>query len=205
MNFNKNKMKKLLILSALSITTLGFSQTNCEDLKKENEALQSTNKILTLENDYLKKIVETNKAILEIEKDNSSFKITKVIGNKAEKTIAITFLVEAKDENKKMTIGDISIVDIEGKEYEIDLYKSSRPYPELALNTPIKLTFSFKNIENEPLFLKLFRFKETSQPIRNLFEDTKSNLEFNPNSAIEKKEYFSILISNCVAVEKNKR
>ena len=28
---------------------------------------------------------------------------------------------------------------------------------------------------------------------------------FNPNSAIEKKEYFSILISNCVAVEKNKR
>jgi len=30
-------------------------------------------------------------------------------------------------------------------------------------------------------------------------------LKFNPNSAIEKKEYFSILISNCVAVEKNKR
>ena len=29
--------------------------------------------------------------------------------------------------------------------------------------------------------------------------------ELNPNSAIEKKEYFSILISNCVAVEKNKR
>ena len=27
----------------------------------------------------------------------------------------------------------------------------------------------------------------------------------NPNSAIEKKEYFSVLISNCVAVEKNKR
>ncbi|WP_213189551.1 hypothetical protein [Cloacibacterium caeni] len=30
-------------------------------------------------------------------------------------------------------------------------------------------------------------------------------LTLNPNSAIEKKEYFSILISNCVAVEKNKR
>ena len=29
--------------------------------------------------------------------------------------------------------------------------------------------------------------------------------KLNPNSAIEKKEYFSILISNCVAVEKNKR
>ena len=133
---------------------------------------------MTSENDYLKKIVEINKPILETEKNNSSFKITKVTGNKAEKTIAITFLVEAKDENKKMTIGDISIVDIEGIEYEIDLYKSSRPYPELALNTPIKLTFSFKNIENEPLYIKLFRFGITSQPIRNLFEDTKSNLEF---------------------------
>ena len=171
-------MKKLLILSALSITTLGFSQNNCEALKKENEALISTNKVLVSENDYLKKIVEINKAILETEKDNSSFKITKVTGNKAEKTISITFLVEAKDENKKMTIEGISIVDIEGKEYEIDFYKSSRPYPELDLNTPIKLTFSFKNIENQPLFIKLFRFKITSQPKRNLFENTKSNLEF---------------------------
>ena len=171
-------MRKISLLSAIFITALAFSQTNCETLKKENEVLKSTNKILTSENEYLKKVLEINKPILETEKDNSSFKITKVTGNKAEKTISITFLVEAKDENKKMTIEDISIVDIEGKEYEIDFYKSSRPYPELDLNTPIKLTFSFKNVENEPLFIKLFRFKETSQPIRNLFEDTKSNLEF---------------------------
>ena len=45
--------------------------------KKENEVLQSTNKVLVSENDHLKKIVEINKAILETEKDNSSFKITK--------------------------------------------------------------------------------------------------------------------------------
>jgi hypothetical protein len=171
-------MRKISLLSAIFITALAFSQTNCETLKKENEVLKSTNKILTSENEYLKKVLEINKPILETEKNNSSFKITKVTGNKAEKTISITFLVEAKDENKKMTIEDISIVDIEGKEYEIDFYKSSRPYPELDLNTPIKLTFSFKNIENQPLFIKLFRFKITSQPIRNLFEDTKSNLEF---------------------------
>ena len=132
-------MRKLLLLFAISFTTLGFSQTNCEALKKENEALQSTNKVLTSENDYLKKILEINKPILETEQDNSSFKITKVTGNKAEKTIVVTFLLEAKDENKKMTIGDISIVDIEGVEYEIDFYKSSRPYPELALNTPCLL------------------------------------------------------------------
>ena len=116
-------MRKISLLSAIFITALAFSQTNCETLKKENEVLQSTNKILTSENEYLKKVLEINKPILETEKDNSSFKITKVTGNKAEKTISITFLVEAKDENKKMTIEDISIVDIEGKEYEIDFYK----------------------------------------------------------------------------------
>ncbi len=96
---------------------------------------------MTSENEYLKKILEINKPVLETKQDNSLFEITKVIGNKTEKTIVITFLMEAKDENKKMTIGDISIVDIEGVEYEIDFYKSSKPYPELALNTPIKLTF----------------------------------------------------------------
>ena len=170
-------MRRFLFLPALLLAAFGYSQTNCDVLKKENESLQSTNKVLVSENDYLKKVLDINKPILETETENSTYKITKVTGNKAEKTISITFLVEAKDENKKMTIEDISIVDIEGKEYEIDFYKSSRPYPELDLNTPIKLTFSFKDIENQPLFIKLFRLKIISQPIRNLFEDTKSNLE----------------------------
>lgn len=38
-----------------------------------------------------------------------------------------------------------------------------------------------------------------------LFSNPVFKNKLNPNSAIEKKEYFSILISNCVAVEKNKR
>ena len=38
-----------------------------------------------------------------------------------------------------------------------------------------------------------------------VLSETDEIIALNPNSAIEKKEYFSILISNCVAVEKNKR
>ncbi|ATN06696.1 MULTISPECIES: transposase [Chryseobacterium] len=171
-------MRKTLILSVISIYSLAYSQANCEALKKDNETLQSMNKTLASENEYLKKVLDINKPILETEKENSSFKITKIVGNKAEKSIAITFLVEAKDENKKMTIEDIFTVDIEGNEYKIDFFKSSKPYPELALNVPVKLTFSFKDIQGEPLFIKIFRFKTTSQPERNSFEKTKSNLEF---------------------------
>ena len=94
-------MKKTLLLSAISVVSLMYSQTNCDAIKKENEALQSTNKTLTSENEYLKKVLEINRAILETETENSSFKITKVVGNKAEKNITISFLIETKDENKK--------------------------------------------------------------------------------------------------------
>jgi hypothetical protein len=76
-------MKKLIILSLLLIGISGFSQTNCE--AKKSEALQSTNKVLTSENDYLKKVLEINKPILETETENSSYRITKVTGNKAGK------------------------------------------------------------------------------------------------------------------------
>ena len=171
-------MRKTLLLPAIFFASLIYSQTNCETLKKENESLQSTNRILTSENEYLKKVLEINKPILEAEKDNSSFKIVKVIGNKSEKSIVITFLVEAKDENKKMTMEDISIVDIEGNTYNFDFFKSSKHYPELPLGVPVKLNFSFKDIQAEPLFVKIFKFKITSQPERNLFQKTKSTLEF---------------------------
>ena len=170
-------MRKIVFLSAISFATLAYSQTNCESLKKENETFQSTIKTLSSENEYLKKVLDINKPILETEKENSSFRITKVVGNKAEKSIAITFLVEAKDENKKMTIQDISIVDIEGNEYKINYFKSSEPYPDLALNVPIKLNFSFKDIEDEPLFIKLFRFKTNSKSEKNRIEGIRSNVE----------------------------
>ncbi|QBO59577.1 hypothetical protein [Chryseobacterium salivictor] len=86
-------MRKLLFFLAISFTSFVFGQTNCESLKKENETLQSTNKTLSSENEYFRKALDINKPILDIEKENSSFKITKVVGNKAEKSIAITFLV----------------------------------------------------------------------------------------------------------------
>ena len=171
-------MRKFLFLPALLLAAFGYSQTNCDVLKKENEALQSTNKILVSENEYLKKVLDINKPILETEKENSTFKITKVIGSKAGKNIEITFLVESKDENKKMTIEDIAVVDVEGNEYKLDFSKSSKIFPQLAKNVPVKLTFSFKDVLGEPMFIKMFRFKTTTQPDRNSFEKVRSNLEF---------------------------
>ena len=52
---------------------------------------------------------------------------------------------------------------------------------------------------------ELDQLPSNSRPMSLQECDDEGNLWFIPNSAIEKKEYFSILISNCVAVEKNKR
>jgi len=171
-------MTRILFLSAILFATSGYSQTNCDVLKKENESLQSTNKVLVSENEYLKKVLDINKPILETETENSAFKITKVEGNKTAKSIELTFLIESKDENKKMTIEDIFVVDIDGNEYKIDFNTSSKFFPKLAKDVPVKLIFSFKDIQGEPMFIKMFRFKATSQPDRNTFEKTRSNLEF---------------------------
>jgi hypothetical protein len=61
---------------------------------------------------------------------------------------------------------------------------------------------------NSSGFKALFGLGEEEKVRRSSISERLSKIDsnyFNPNSAIEKKEYFSILISNCVAVEKNKR
>ena len=64
--------------------------------------------------------------------------------------------------------------------------------------------------KNQKIIHKICRIYSNEEGYKDLFQEIviqlwKSYSSFNPNSAIEKKEYFSILISNCVAVEKNKR
>ena len=177
-------MKKLLLLTILSISNFTYSQTN-EELKSEMNKIKSD--ISTMKSDiqsvkaqniYLKKSLAINTPILENTVDDSSFKITKVIGNKNEKTVSITFLVETKNENKKMTFGKVYVVDIEGNRYDVDYMKSSNTYPELTLDIPIKLTFTFNDFEKEHLVLKLFKFSTESSLENNLFKKSRSIVEF---------------------------
>jgi len=170
-------MKKNFLISALLFSGLFYAQT-CENIKSENTKLKVEIQTVKTENAYLKKVLEISTPILESEKDNNNFRITKVTGNKADKTISITFIVEAKDENKNMTITDISIIDIEGNEHKEDQIKSSKPYPQLATNVPLKLIFLFKEIQGEPLFIKLFRFKTLYLSEKSTGFGTKSNYEF---------------------------
>ncbi|MDK7375351.1 transposase [Weeksella virosa] len=176
-------MKYFLLLFFLFIANQSFAQTN-EELKKEIQEIKSTIKTIQqdidairTENISLKKTLAINKAILEQNEANNLYKIIKVKGNRAKKTIEITFLVESKDANKQLFVNDLSIIDLEGNEYKVNLFKSSSPFPKLAVNIPLKLNFSFNDIENEPDYLKLFRFQVTST-LQESRKEFRSNLEF---------------------------
>ncbi|WP_260257252.1 hypothetical protein [Elizabethkingia meningoseptica] len=117
-------MKKILLLCFIMMNLFSFSQENCTTIKDENN--------------YLKKILDINKPVSEISKDNTTFKIIKVAGDKAKRTVSFTLLFEAKDANKKFNLDDISIFDLEGNEIGIDFFKSDSIFGNLILNVPKK-------------------------------------------------------------------
>ena len=90
------------------------------------------------------------------------------------------------------------------KDHKISLKQVLEFIPEALLthlSATTKVDYYSKVLHGKKMFyLLLFCIFDNEKLSQRTLEDT-----FNPNSAIEKKEYFSILISNCVAVEKNKR
>lgn len=183
-------MKKLLLSGAMFFAIPFLAQNELKELRNDVDNiklsiknLQSEIQSVKSENIYLKQVLNINKPILEQEKANTNFRITKVEGNKAEKTIYITFLVEVKDANKKVHFENISIVDIEGNEVGINYFKSTENmYPELAVNVPKKMIFGFTYNSGEvdfPKIVKLLRFRYKHRHIDQWDLDSKfDNLEF---------------------------
>ena len=169
-------MKKNFLFCAVLFGGLFYAQT-CENIKSENTNLKAEIQTVKTENDYLKKVLEINAPILESENDNNNFRITKVTGNKADKTITITYLIESKDVDKTLAIQDISIIDLEGELYKVDFFKSSNLYPELSTKVPMKLHFSF-DISDNPSIIKILRFRISSSIKNNTFTKSNSDIEF---------------------------
>lgn len=181
-------MKKILLASFSIIITSLAAQNNCENLKNQIASLQSENKELAAQNEYFKKILKINTPLLETTKDGTNFKIVKVIGDKTTKSVSITILLEAKDENKSYsTISEpASITDLEGNDVKINWDKSLEVSGNLTLNVPKKaiMVFTYKddNLYSEgPRTIKLFKFKFISKVDSKKYsvEDVRTILEFN--------------------------
>ena len=154
-------MKKIVFFAALLFSAFSYGQANCDKLKSENEALKIEKNALKQENDYLRKVLEVNKPIKEEEKDGVNVKIIKVEGNLKEKTVYITFLLEAKINNRSFYVPEADIVDLEGNTMGLDYSKLNDNQKKLTLGVPTKmrLAFSYKTaFENGiPSVIKLVR------------------------------------------------
>ena len=160
--------KRILLLSFTALFSMNFAQ-NCDTLKSQLNKLQIENNALNSENIALKKVIDINKPIEEINKDNAVFKIVKISGNRATKTVFINALVESKDENRNYLagVGNISITDLEGNEIEADYMKSESSNGDLVLNVPKKILWAFtykSNADfNENKVIKLFKWRIDSR------------------------------------------
>lgn len=177
-------MKIKLTLSALLISTLYFSQASTElkndieKIKTEISNLKTEIQSVKSQNLYLKKALDINTPILTLKNNNNEYSVTKVIGNKKEKSISISFLIESKDENKTSILDDFSIVDLNGNEYKFDFNKSSNTLPKLSANVPINIKATFKDVNEEIKIIKLFKFKTRNEPENNTMNFNKSAQEF---------------------------
>ena len=182
----KKHMKKGILLIGFISLLSKLSAQNCDTYKTQIASLQTENKVLISDNDYLKKVLDINKPIVEIEKDNTNFCITKVVGNKATKTVFITVLLETNDENKNYIdgAGNISITDLEGNEIEADYMKTESNTGDLVLKVPKKVlwAFTYKNAGDftEPKIIKIFKWRFDSRvESKKFFPDyIKTSLEF---------------------------
>lgn len=163
-------MNKPLLLGLCLFSTLNFpAQESTKDLRQDIEDLKISVKNLHTEiqsvkseNIYLKKALDINQPILEVKGENTTYKITKVQGDKSKKLVTITLLIEPIHENESFYIDECSTFDIEGNEIKMDYFKSEEYQGEIFLNTPkkIKLTFVYKDVEEGmPQIIKLLRFK----------------------------------------------
>lgn len=168
-------MKKLLLSGAVFFAIPFLAQNELKDLRNDVDNiklniknLQSEIQSVKSENIYLKQVLNINKPILEQEKANTNFRITKVEGNKADNRVYITLLVESKDKTKSTVFNEVSIIDIYGSEVRLDTSLSYETlYPELALNTPKKMVMAFyyDGYKNEikngdyPKIVKLLKFQ----------------------------------------------
>lgn len=167
-------MKKIILFLVLFCATMSYGQTDCNDLKKEilsvreelvtvkaeSSSLKAQRVALEKQIEYLKKVLEVNKPVKEVDVDGINAKITKIEGILEEKTIYITFLFEAKVNDRNFYINDVNIVDLEGNTINRN-YDKSESQKELTFEVPTKMKMAFtynENFENgTPSTIKLIR------------------------------------------------
>ncbi|RPD37914.1 hypothetical protein [Chitinophaga barathri] len=116
----------------LLIGYISKAQTNCDDLKKENE--------------YLKKTLQINTPTNTVTAAKIDFNLIKCEGNTKSQTISIILTLKNHDANRRILFSPVKATDIEGNEYKSEkisvgsVSESNDLYTDVPLKTVIILS-----------------------------------------------------------------
>jgi len=131
-----------------------YAQSNCDEVKKENE--------------YLKKSLKMLEPVMTQTVDNTEIRLTKCTGDPKAQTITMEFILINKQANKEVILGNPTGIDMEGNEYNTNYQNfqiGSKTNGRAVLNTdvPIKASASLKKVLPAVKYLKLIKFLYRSE------------------------------------------
>jgi len=171
-------MKSIIISAFITIGTsiscysLCSAQSACDSIKKENA--------------YLRKALNLNEPIKEVQKGDLTFSIVKVTGDIKEQAVTIEVLIKNTGKNLESFGSKVqSISDLNGNVYQLDaayvgnekVYGSM--FSKLFRDAPLKCRYLFKGIEPEVKLIKLFNYPvQYHVPGTNSFDFVEQSVEF---------------------------
>lgn len=162
----------LTVASIMMFNQRGYGQAGCEAIKKENAEL--------------KKTLSINAPIVEAEKGDLHFSVTKIEGNSKMQTVTIEVLIKNSGKNlEAFTTGVKSILDPNGNEYKLsDAYIGANDAmffsnTTLYRDAPLRCKYIFKGIQPEIKMIKLLNFPiKFHVPGTNSFDFEEQSVEF---------------------------
>lgn len=136
--------KPFLLLLTFAFTQLSVkAQSDCDELKKENE--------------YLKKAIKFTTPTKTLTSSKIDFNLIKVEGNTKEQSVDITLTLTNHDVNKDISFSEAVAIDIEANEYETRDIKvgSGGSRNKIYTDTPVKTVIRFTKVLPGVKLLKL--------------------------------------------------
>lgn len=127
-------MRIISVLATFLVLTsqVSTAQTNCDDLKKENE--------------YLRKTLQINTPAKTVTSGKIDFNLIKCEGNTKDQTVSVILTLVNHDANRGILFDPAKAIDIEGNEYRSDKISigagdsSNDLYTDVPIKTVIRLS-----------------------------------------------------------------
>lgn len=142
-------MRFTVVFTTLFMLTcqLAKAQTNCDELKKENE--------------YLKKTLQINTPTKTVTSAKIDFNVIKCEGNTKEQSVNLVLTLVNHDANRRILIDPAKAIDVEGNEYRSDkiLIGTETVSNDLYTDTPLKTVITIVKVLPSVKMLKIIPVK----------------------------------------------